>query len=125
MNESVSDYFYYAAWIMLFLIALGTASTDLSIQQRAQQSMQEAATVDHRLFTTFGSVEEETYSGAEVLQSIQRIQDIRANIQVEGVTFQQTLDIDSADVSMINLSKTYNVQYVRDASGTVTTIIFT
>ncbi|MDK8193266.1 hypothetical protein QP794_24565 [Paenibacillus sp. UMB7766-LJ446] len=125
MNESVSDYFYYAAWIMLFLIALGTASTDLSIQQRAQQSMQEAATVDHRLFTTFGSVEEETYSGAEVLQSIQRIQDIRANIQVEGVTFQQTLDIDSADVSMINLRKTYNVQYVRDASGTVTTIIFT
>ncbi len=125
MNESVSDYLYYAAWIMLFLIALGTASTDLSIQQRAQQSMQEAATVDHRLFTTFGSVEEETYSGAEVLQSIQRIQDIRANIQVEGVTFQQTLDIDSADVSMINLRKTYKVQYVRDASGTVTTIIFT
>lgn len=125
MNESVSDYFYYAAWIMLFLIALGTASTDLSIQQRTQQSMQEAATVDHRLFTTFGSVEEETYSGAEVLQSIQRIQDIRANIQVEGVTFQQTLDIDSADVSMINLRKTYNVQYVRDAIGTVTTIIFT
>ncbi|CAJ0571290.1 unnamed protein product, partial [Mesorhabditis spiculigera] len=110
---------------MLFLIALGTASTDLSIQQRTQQSMQEAATVDHRLFTTFGSVEEETYSGAEVLQSIQRIQDIRANIQVEGVTFQQTLDIDSADVSMINLRKTYNVQYVRDAIGTVTTIIFT
>jgi len=125
LNESVSDYLYYAAWIMLFLIALGTASTDLSIQQRAQQSMQEAATVDHRLFTTFGSVEEETYSGAEVLQSIQRIQDIRANIQVEGVTFQQTLDIDSADVSMINLRKTYKVQYVRDASGTVTTIIFT
>lgn len=125
MNESVSDYLYYAAWIMLFLIALGTASTDLSIQQRAQQSMQEAATVDHRLFTTFGSVEEETYSGAEVLQSIQRIQDIRANIQAEGVTFQQTLDIDSTDVSMINLRKTYKVQYVRDASGTVTTIIFT
>ncbi|MFS0874018.1 hypothetical protein [Paenibacillus xylanilyticus] len=125
MNESVSDYLYYAAWIMLFLIALGTASTDLSIQQRAQQSMQETATVDHRLFTTFGSVEEETYSGAEVLQSIQRIQDIRANIQVEGVTFQQTLDIDSADVSMINLRKTYKVQYVRDASGTVKTIIFT
>ncbi|MEK4439035.1 hypothetical protein [Paenibacillus sp. FSL K6-2862] len=124
MNESVSDYLYYAAWIMLFLISLGTASTDISIQQQAQQSMQEAATIDHRLFTTFGSVEEETYSGAEVLQSIQRIQDIRANIQVEGVTFQQTLDIDSADISMINLRKTYKVQYVRDAKGTVTTIIF-
>ncbi|PYY31009.1 hypothetical protein [Paenibacillus illinoisensis] len=125
MNESVSDYLYYAAWIMLFLIALGTASTDISIQQQAQHSMQEAATVDHRLFTTFGSVEEETYSGAEVLQSIQSIQNIRANIQAEGVTFQQTLDIDSTDVSMINLRKTYKVQYVRDASGTVTTIIFT
>ncbi|MEN1990245.1 hypothetical protein [Paenibacillus hubeiensis] len=125
MNESTSDYFYYAAWIMLFLIALGTASTDISIQQRAQQSMQEAAAVDHRLFTTFGSVEEETYSGAEVLQSIQRIQDIGANIQVEGVTFPKYLDIDDADVSMINLRKSYKVQYVRDAKGTVTTIIFT
>ncbi|MFB8378165.1 hypothetical protein [Paenibacillus taichungensis] len=125
MNESASDYLYYAAWIMLFLIALGTASTDISIQQRAQQSMQETATIDHRLFTTFGSVEEETYSGAEVLQSIQRIEDIGANIQVEGVNFPQNLDIDMTDVSMINLHKSYKVQYVRDTSGAVTTIIFT
>lgn len=125
MNESASDYLYYAAWIMLFLIALGTASTDISIQQRAQKTMQETATIDHRLFTTFGSVEEETYSGAEVLQSIQRIKDIGAKIRVEGVNFPQNLDIDMTDVSMINLHKSYKVQYVRDTSGAVTTIIFT
>lgn len=110
---------------MIFIIALGTASTDINIQQRGQRSMQEAVTVDHRLYTTYGSVEEESYSGAEVLQSIQRIKEIKANIQVEGVIFQQTLNIDNVDVSMINLRKSYKVKYVRDTSGIVTTIIFT
>lgn len=125
MNESTNDYIYIVAWIMIFLLALGTAYRDINTQLEYQRSIHEASTIDHRLFTEFGSIEEETYSGAEVLQSIQRIHTIGASIQVEGKTFSQSLDIDNTDVSMIKLQKTYKVKYVRDTQGVVTNIVFT
>ncbi|WP_181151215.1 hypothetical protein [Paenibacillus sp. PCH8] len=110
---------------MIFIIALGSASFELDHQQRYQASIQEVSNMDYRLFTTSGSIEDETYSGAEVLQSIQRIQKIGANIQVEGITFTQSIDIDNTDVSMINLKKSYRTKYVRNTAGLITTIIFT
>ncbi|KGP78662.1 hypothetical protein [Paenibacillus sp. MAEPY2] len=125
MNQNTHDFIYYAAWIMIFAIALGSAALGLEQQQRYQGSIQEVSTMDYRLFTTTGSIEEETYTGAEVLQSVQRIQSIKADIQVEGITFTPSIDIDNTDVSMVNLNKSYKAKYVRNSEGVITIIIFT
>lgn len=110
---------------MIIIFALAIASDGIIIQDRLQQTVQQTTEFDQRLFSSYGSVDEETYSGAEVLQSIQRIAEINADIQVSGQMFVKTLDIDSVDVSVVNLHKTYKVQYIRNSTGDVTTIVFT
>ncbi|MEB9896268.1 hypothetical protein P4K96_22765 [Bacillus cereus] len=80
---------------------------------------------ERRLFTTFNEKKRETYTGAEVVQSIYHIHHINADIQVRNQFFLKTLDIDETDISGINLQNVYEVTFIRDSAGTLKTIIFT
>jgi len=64
-------------------------------------------------------------SGAQVLQSINLIEDIDCNIIVDGVVFPPNLDIKNTNVSVVNLKKNYVPSYIRDTSGSLKQVIFT
>ena len=65
-----------------------------------------------------------TVSGAEVRQSIYKINDIGVDIVVDGVTYYKTLDPTEVNVSGINVNRNYTPTYVRDTKGDLTLIRF-
>ncbi|WP_164685080.1 hypothetical protein [Brevibacillus reuszeri] len=125
MNESPSSLMYIAAWILIIVVALGSASNGITAQSRALEVVNHEVKKDHRLYIDFGSVEEETYTGAEVLQTIKNMKAIDADVQVGSSFFTKDYDVETIDVSMIDLQKSYKVKFIRNAAGSVTTIKFT
>ncbi|MBY0217931.1 hypothetical protein [Paenibacillus illinoisensis] len=65
-----------------------------------------------------------TVSGAEVKQSIYKINDIGVDMVVDGVTYYKTLDPTEVNVSGINVDRNYTPTYVRDTKGDLTLLRF-
>jgi hypothetical protein len=66
-----------------------------------------------------------TVTGAQVLQTINLIDDVGCDISVDGVTFHPGLDIQQTDVSVVNLTKKYVPSYTRKSDGSLARVTFT
>ncbi|CAM2783373.1 hypothetical protein PASE110613_00630 [Paenibacillus sediminis] len=74
--------------------------------------------------STIEMTDPETYSGAQVLQSIAQIKENGVAIKVDGHIFPETTDINDVDVSLLDLTKNYIVSYIRNGSGKLIQIVF-
>ncbi|TCZ77233.1 hypothetical protein E0485_12310 [Paenibacillus albiflavus] len=72
---------------------------------------------DRNIHTTLVLPEDYRVSGAEILHSIYLISDLGIDIQVDTELFPHNLDIDSTDVSKINVFGFYKPVYERDGKG--------
>ncbi|MNJ79394.1 hypothetical protein D3C77_773990 [compost metagenome] len=59
-----------------------------------------------------------------MLQSIYNINSLNADITVDYKFFYRYLDIETTDVSHIDLKRVYKVSYIRDQYGVLQTIVF-
>ncbi|WP_137226146.1 hypothetical protein [Paenibacillus sp. CFBP13512] len=80
--------------------------------------------LDKNMHSTLIIEDNDTYTGAEVRQSIFQINEGQIDIVVDGTTFSKNLDPMAIDVSGISLTKKYTPTYVRDASGKLTLLKF-
>ncbi|MCM3130501.1 hypothetical protein PUW24_00050 (plasmid) [Paenibacillus urinalis] len=125
MNENTETSISLATAILIFISAASFALWGLVSQEQSTNNLpQVRANEDHRVFSTIQEVGEELYSGAQVIYSIFRIQEINADIEVEDILFTKNLTIDNTDVSHIDPNKSYSVVYERNTKGELTKIIF-
>lgn len=113
---------------LLFISAIWTAGELFNENHKALDIVDQAIYGRDRDLLSAPKIEkngDNSVSGAIVLQTIRNISAQNADIQVNGVTFSKNLDIDETDVSMIDLSKSYRSQFIRDSKGIMTNIIFT
>ncbi|GAB1159674.1 hypothetical protein YWY31_56990 [Paenibacillus illinoisensis] len=126
MSETMEKFILVAAEISILIVACMFALGGIQSQEAAVNvSYQSAVNEERRLFTSLDVNEQVTYTGAEVLQSIRQMKMLDANIRVVNTYFYSTEDIESIDVSGIDLNRTYVVSYIRDNQGKVQTIVFT
>jgi hypothetical protein len=125
MMSNAATFLKFAAMLSLFLIAL-TASVELSqaIKLAVNKTDELVYGMDNNLVRQPKTMGEYTVNGAEVLQSIFHIGEIGASIVVDGYYFPVNLQIDQTNVSMIHLSGTYTMSNIRNADGTLNTVIF-
>lgn len=126
MSETVEKFILVAAEISIVLVACMFALGGIQSQDAAVQAANKSAVnEERRLFTSLEITEQVTYTGAEVLQSIRQMKALDANIRVVNQYFYRSDDIESIDVSGVDLNRTYTVSYIRDSQGKVQTIVFT
>lgn len=126
MSETLEKFILVAAEISIVLVACMFALGGIQSQDAAVQAAHKSAVnEERRLFTSLEITERVTYTGAEVLQSIRQMKALDANIRVVNQYFYRSDDIESIDVSGVDLNRTYTVSYIRDSQGKVQTIVFT
>jgi hypothetical protein len=127
MSDNLERALFIVAELFLFIVACMFTIDGMQGQEKAIDTFRHAAEQEERrLFTSLEVNGRETYTGAEVLQSIYQIHVLGANIRVGNQTFfYKDLDLETLDVSGIDLRRTYDVTYIRDSNGTVQTIVFT
>lgn len=125
MTDNLEKALFVVAELFLFITACIFTINGINSQEAAIETFRRAAELeDRRLFTSLEVNGRETYTGAEVLQSIYQIHSINADIEVRGRPFPKTLDIETTIVSGIDLQRTYDVEYIRDGNGVLETIVF-
>lgn len=129
MSDNLERTLFIVAELFLFIVACTFTVGGMQGQEKAIDTFRHAAEQEERrLFTSLEVNGRETYTGAEVLQSIYQIHVLGANIRVvdsQTLFFPKDLDLDKLDISGINLHRTYDVTYFRDSNGTIETIEFT
>lgn len=126
MTDNLEKALIVVAELFLFITACIFTINGINSQEAAIETFRRAAELeDRRLFTSLEVNGRETYTGAEVLQSIYQIQSINADIWVEGIPFPRDLNIETIVVTSIDLQRTYDVEYIRDKNGVLETIVFT
>jgi len=129
MSDNLERTLFIVAELFLFIVACMFTVDGMRGQEKAIDTFRHAAEQEERrLFTSLEVNGRETYTGAEVLQSIYQIHVLGADIQVvdsQTFFFPKNLDLETLDVSGIDLRRTYDVTYYRDSNGTVLTIVFT
>jgi hypothetical protein len=111
--------------LFIFITACIFAINGINIQEAAVNVVHKSTMQDEkRLFTDLKDKGFETYTGAEVLQSIYHIRELNADIRVNGYLFSKNAEIEDINVSVISLNRTYQVQYIRGSDGEVQTIVF-
>ncbi|MDQ0087504.1 hypothetical protein J2T12_000898 [Paenibacillus anaericanus] len=126
MTDNLEKALIVVAELFLFITACIFTINGINSQEAAIETFRRAAELeDRRLFTSLEVNGRETYTGAEVLQSIYQIHSINADIWVEGIPFLRGLNIETTNVSVIDLQRTYDVEYIRDGNGVLKTIVFT
>ncbi|MEK4363995.1 hypothetical protein MKX68_16300 [Paenibacillus sp. FSL M8-0212] len=126
MSETMEKFILVAAEISILIVACMFALGGIQSQDAAVNvTHKSAVNEERRLFTSLEITEQVTYTGAEVLQSIRQMKTLDANIRVVNKYFYSSDDIESIDVSGVDLNRTYVVSYIRDSQGKVQTIVFT
>jgi PBP1b-binding outer membrane lipoprotein LpoB len=126
MSETMEKFILVVAEISILIVACMFALGGIQSQDAAVNVTYKSAVNDERrLFTSLEITEQVNYTGAEVLQSIRQMKMLDANIRVVNKYFYRSDDIESIDVSGIDLNRTYVVSYIRDSQGKVQTIVFT
>ncbi|OAB38444.1 hypothetical protein PGLA_20345 [Paenibacillus glacialis] len=126
VSDTVEKAIIIVAELFLFITACMFTIGGINAQEAAITTIRQATEQEERhLYTSLQVNGKETYTGAEVLQSIQQIHNLNANIRVGNQFFSKSLELEVTDVSGVNLDKIYDVSYVRDGMGIVTTIVFT
>lgn len=124
MNNA-AKFLKFAAIFALFVMAL-SAAVELTQTNKltADKTDDMIYGTDWNLIQVPKIMGEFTVSGPEVLQSIFHIQEIGADIQVDGYYFSKGLIIDQTNVSMIDLTGNYAATYVRNTDGTLNQVVF-
>ncbi|WP_212981451.1 hypothetical protein [Paenibacillus azoreducens] len=125
MNDTVERSIIIVVELFIFITACIFAINGINIQEAAVNVVHKSTMQDEkRLFTDLKDKGFETYTGAEVLQSIYHIRELNADIRVNGYLFSKNAEIEDINVSVISLNRTYQVQYIRGSDGEVHTIVF-
>lgn len=125
MNENLENMWFLTAEIFIFVVASIFAVQSLTSQEKTLQAYYKVSQLEERrLYTSLEVNQEEYYTGAEVLQSIYQINSLNVDIKVDAQVFNRYLDIDTTDVTGIDLKRLYKVSYLRDQNGVLQTIVF-
>jgi hypothetical protein len=126
VSETAENILFFTIEIFLLITACIFTIGGIRTQEAAGLAVQQAdIREERRLFSSLEVNGQETYSGAQVLQSIRQIGSLEVNIRVNGRVFYQDDEVSDLDLSGIDLHRTYTVSYIRDTNGNVQTIVFT
>ncbi|MEW4372909.1 hypothetical protein [Paenibacillus kandeliae] len=126
MEENTSKAITLAITILVMVGILSYLLISLQIQDRMVYTVSQwTENSDHRIAQTYELVKQETYTGAQVQQSLNNILQLDADIEVNGRLYPRNNKVESSDVQSIDIHKTYIVQYRWDSNGIITKIIFT
>ncbi|ANS75347.1 hypothetical protein AWM70_12620 [Paenibacillus yonginensis] len=125
MNDTVEKSIIWVVEVFLFITACMFAISGINSQEAAVKVVKHSSEQDERrLYTDLKETGEETYTGAEVIESIYHIKQLDANIEIGRYYFFKSDDLDNIDVSGIDPQQNYKVNYIRDESGKLLTIVF-
>lgn len=125
MNENTQYSISLTASLSLFVLALTLGLFSLNIEDKAMKAVSHwIGHEDHRVQAVTEPKDEETYTGAQVLQTLRQINQLNADVQIDSKIYSKTMDIENTDVSGIDTHKTYIVTYQRDRNGALTKLIF-
>ncbi|MNJ28196.1 hypothetical protein [Paenibacillus bouchesdurhonensis] len=126
MVDNLEKTIFVAAEIFLFIVAFIFALNGIHAQEAAFEAARKSMEQEERrLYTSLQLNSNETYTGAEVIQSLYQIPQLGVNIQVGGQYFSKYNDPETINISGIDPYKVYDVAYIRDSQGILLTIIFT
>lgn len=126
MEENTSKAITLAITILVMVGILSYLLISLQIQDRMVYTVSQwTENSDHRIAQTYELVKQETYTGAQVQQSLNNILQLDADIEVNGRLYPRNNKVESSDVQSIDIHKIYTVQYRWDSNGIITKIIFT
>lgn len=126
MSDTIEKALIMIAELFLFITACMFTIGGINSQDRAIETVYKASVnEERRLFTSLEVNGQDTYTGAEVLQSIRNMDYLNADIRVGNRYFSKSEDINDLVVSDIELNRTYEVSYIRDRKGMLQTIVFT
>lgn len=125
MNENLENMWFLTAEIFIFVVASIFAVQSITSQEKTLEVYYKASQLEERrIYTSLEVNQEEYYTGAEVLQSIYQINSLNVDIKVDAQVFNRYLDIETTDVTGIDLKRLYKVSYLRDQKGVLQTIVF-
>ncbi|MGG0821695.1 hypothetical protein ABE099_02370 [Paenibacillus turicensis] len=125
MNENLENMWFLTAEIFIFVVASIFAVQSITSQEKTLEVYYKASQLEERrIYTSLEVNQEEYYTGAEVLQSIYQINRLNVDIKVDAQVFNRYLDIETTDVTGIDLKRLYKVSYLRDQKGVLQTIVF-
>jgi hypothetical protein len=125
MNENLENMWFLTAEIFVFVVASIFAVQSITSQEKTLAAYYKASQLEERrIYTNLEVNQEEYYTGAEVLQSIYQINSLNVDIKVDTLFFNRNLDIETTDVTGIDLKRLYKVSYLRDQQGVLQTIVF-
>lgn len=126
MGENVRNAMFLAFGVFLFVAAVTIGFYLFQTVTDSVDSTAEAIAASDRTQQMQLQIpeEENTVSGAVVLQSVRQIADVGVIIKVDGIEYKPDLDIYKTTVWNINVYNEYTVRYVR-ANGTLTAIHYT
>ncbi|MFB4321661.1 hypothetical protein RB298_04890 [Priestia sp. BR_2] len=123
-NNAESSISLMAA-VIWFVAALSIGLTSYVLQEKSIEAVAIAnANEDRRVQTLYKIEANETYSGAQVIQTLYEINKIEADIEVNHLFFSKNINIESTDVSGIDPYKNYIVTFERNTEGKLQKIIF-
>ncbi|WP_055105806.1 hypothetical protein [Paenibacillus ihumii] len=126
MVDNLERTIFVAAEIFLFIVAFIFALNGIHAQEAAFEAARTSMEQEERrLYTSLQLNSNETYTGAEVIQSLYQISQLGVNIQVGSQYFSKYVDPETINISGIDPYKVYDVAYIRDSQGVLLTIIFT
>lgn len=125
MNGNSEDSVSMLATVMWFIASLSIVFMSFTLQENSIDAViLSAENEDRRLSPIIEMASEESYTGAQVIQTLYQINEIEADIQVNNTQFSKLIDIESTDVSSIDPYKVYTVTFQRDTEGMLEKIIF-
>lgn len=126
MEDNTSKAITLGITILVMVGILSYLLISLQIQDRMVYTVSQwTESSDHRVAQTYELVKQETYTGAQVQQSLNTILQLDADIEVNGRLYPRSNKVESSDVQSIDIHKVYTVQYQWDSNGIITKIIFT
>lgn len=125
MNGTSEDSVSMLAAVMWFIASLSIVFMSYTLQENSIEAVIVSAEhEERRLSPIIEMASEESYTGAQVIQTLYQINEIEADIQVNNTQFSKLIDIKSTDVSSIDPYKVYIVTFQRNTEGMLEKIIF-
>lgn len=66
----------------------------------------------------------EVYSAAQIVCMIRNIEELDADIEVDGLLYSRSMDYEELNPALVDSSKIYRAVYMRDISGYLIKIVF-
>lgn len=125
MEKPVVQLIYLSCSALLFFLAITIGLQLYEELSRTLDLTYEASTeLDTALETGYAEAVEETVRGSVILMSIYHLEEIGADIVVDGNVYLQSLDVRQTDLSAVDWNRNYSVTYERNAQGKLVRIIY-